>query len=259
MRSIRPLPPRGMITSTASFDPIRKPTAARSVVCTSCTASGGRPASASAACTTFHSARLEWIASEPPRRIAALPLLIASEAASIVTLGRLSYTMPNTPSGTRIRPTWMPLGRLRRSVISPIGSGIAAICSQPWATVSRPESVSFRRSTSGAARPAASAAAMSSAFAACSARASARSRCASASSAAFFAAVGAAAMCTLAARAAAPMWAITACRSVEVMRAIVANPVAGVRAAQARSPSPPVSRPGRRGAASRTAGARPSV
>ncbi len=32
----------------------------------------------------------------------ALPLLIASEAASIVTFGRLSKIMPNTPSGTRI-------------------------------------------------------------------------------------------------------------------------------------------------------------
>ena len=44
--------------------------------------------------------------------------------------------MPNTPSGTRIWPTLMPLGRWRRFVISPIGSGIAAICSQPSATVS---------------------------------------------------------------------------------------------------------------------------
>ena len=90
MRSISPLPPRGMITSTHSGDAIRKPTAARSVVCTSCTASGGRPASTSAACTSFHSARLEWIASEPPRRMQALPLLMASDAASIVTFGRLS-------------------------------------------------------------------------------------------------------------------------------------------------------------------------
>jgi hypothetical protein len=33
---------------------------------------------------------LEWIASEPPRRMQALPLLMASDAASMVTLGRLS-------------------------------------------------------------------------------------------------------------------------------------------------------------------------
>ena len=76
--------------STASGDAIRWPTASRSVVCTSCTASGGRPASTSAACTSCHSARFEWIASEPPRRMQALPLLIASDAASIVTFGRLS-------------------------------------------------------------------------------------------------------------------------------------------------------------------------
>ena len=90
MRSMRLLPPRGMITSTDSGMAIRRPTAARSVVTTSCTAAGGRPASASAACTQRHSARLECSASEPPRRMQALPLLIASEAASMVTLGRLS-------------------------------------------------------------------------------------------------------------------------------------------------------------------------
>ena len=90
MRSIRPLPPRGMMTSTNSGIAIRRPTAARSVVSTSCTAVAGSPASTSAACTSFHSARFEWIASEPPRRMQALPLLMASEAASIVTFGRLS-------------------------------------------------------------------------------------------------------------------------------------------------------------------------
>jgi len=90
MRSISPLPPRGMMTSQYSGIAIRRPTAARSVVSTSCTACGGSPASASAACTSRASARLERIASEPPRRMQALPLLIASDAASIVTLGRLS-------------------------------------------------------------------------------------------------------------------------------------------------------------------------
>ena len=34
--------------------------------------------------------------------------------------------MPNTPSGTRIRPTLIPLGRRRNSEISPTGSGSAA-------------------------------------------------------------------------------------------------------------------------------------
>ena len=90
MRSISPLPPRGMITSTYCGIVINAPTAARSVVRTSCTASAGKPASTSDACTKVHSARLLFSASEPPRRIAALPLLMASDAASIVTLGRLS-------------------------------------------------------------------------------------------------------------------------------------------------------------------------
>ena len=158
MRAIRLLPPRGMITSTNSGIAIRRPTAARSVVATSCTASGGRPASSSASCTTCASARLLWIASEPPRRIAALPLLMASDAASMVTLGRLSKTMPKTPSGTRMRPTLMPLGRRCTPLISPTGSGIAASCSQPSATVSMICGVSLSRSTSGAARPPACAA-----------------------------------------------------------------------------------------------------
>ena len=52
MRSIRPLPPRGMITSTYCGMAISWPTASRSVVCTSCTASAGRPASTSACCTS---------------------------------------------------------------------------------------------------------------------------------------------------------------------------------------------------------------
>ncbi len=208
MRSIRPLPPRGMITSTYSGIAISRPTAARSVVSTSCTASRGRPASASASCTHCHKARFECSASEPPRRMQALPLLMASEAASIVTLGRLSYTMPNTPSGTRICPTLMPEGRRFTFVISPTGSGIAAICSQPSATVSITLSVRRRRSTIGAARPPASAAAMSRALAACSCGFVARNRAARFSSAAFFAAVEAAAMAVAAARAATPTWAM---------------------------------------------------
>ena len=44
MRSIRPLPPRGTITSTYSGMLISAPTAARSVVSTTCTAAAGRPA-----------------------------------------------------------------------------------------------------------------------------------------------------------------------------------------------------------------------
>jgi hypothetical protein len=87
---MRPLPPRGMITSTYSGMAINLPTASRSVVSISCTPSAGKPASTNAACTSRASARFDFSASEPPRRITALPLLMASDAASIVTLGRLS-------------------------------------------------------------------------------------------------------------------------------------------------------------------------
>ena len=99
-----------MITSTYCGIAISWPTASRSVVCTSCTASAGKPASTSACCTSRASALLESMASEPPRRMQALPLLIDRLAASMVTLGRLSKIMPNTPIGTRIWPTRMPLG-----------------------------------------------------------------------------------------------------------------------------------------------------
>jgi hypothetical protein len=91
----------------------------------------GKPLSTSACCTSNASALFDSMASEPPRRMQALPLLIDRLAASMVTLGRLSKIMPNTPSGTRIWPTRMPLGCCLRPLISPISSGIAASCSQP--------------------------------------------------------------------------------------------------------------------------------
>jgi len=117
--------------------------------------------------------------------------------------------MPNTPSGTRIWPTLMPLGRRFRPVISPIGSAIAASCTQPSATVSMMAGVSCRRSNSGAVRLALwRAASRSCALAACSAGPALRKRRASARRAAFLLAVGAAAITVDAARAAAPMWAI---------------------------------------------------
>ena len=50
----------------------------------------GRPLGASSSARTRWRARFEWIASLPPRRIAALPLLTQSAAASTVTFGRLS-------------------------------------------------------------------------------------------------------------------------------------------------------------------------
>ena len=75
MRSIRLLPPRGTITSTCFSSAIRWPTAARSVVATTCTAFSGRPAARSPSCTHAAIAWLLRSASEPPRRIVALPAL----------------------------------------------------------------------------------------------------------------------------------------------------------------------------------------
>ena len=54
------------------------------------TASAGSPAPASASRITSTRISFELRAAEPPRRIAALPLLTARTAASTVTLGRAS-------------------------------------------------------------------------------------------------------------------------------------------------------------------------
>ena len=64
--------------------------------------------------------------------------------------------IPTTPNGTLMRPTWMPVGREWTPVISPTGSGRAAISASPWAIASIRASVSSRRSARAAssARPA---------------------------------------------------------------------------------------------------------
>ena len=90
MRSIKPLPPRGTITSTYCFMVINSPTAARSVVSTTCTAVVGKPAACKPSCTNLAKAWLQLIASLPPRKIAALPDLMHRPAASTVTFGRAS-------------------------------------------------------------------------------------------------------------------------------------------------------------------------
>ncbi len=102
----------------------------------------------------------------------------------------------------------MPLGRRFSSMISPTGSGMAAICSQPWATVSMIAGVSLSRSSIGALRPAACAAATSFAFCGQKRRAVGTQPSRQRHSAASLAAVGAAAMAREAARAATPTWAM---------------------------------------------------
>src|SRR5438552_3746155 len=129
------------------------------------------------------------MASEPPRRMHALPDLMHSAEASAVTFGRDSYTVPTTPSGTRMRPTWIPDGRYLRSAISPIGSGRATICRRPSAIASMPDCGSVRRSTNAASSPAARDASTSRALAARSRLPSRSSATAALSRAAFLLAV----------------------------------------------------------------------
>src|SRR5450830_1514884 len=69
--------------------------------------------------------------------------------------------MPMTPSGTRICPTWMPVGRYFMFEISPIGSASAAICVKPSTMVAIAASDRVRRSSMAGARPAAAAASRS--------------------------------------------------------------------------------------------------
>ena len=83
-----PSPPRGMARSINCGMARNLPTAARSVVLTSCTASAGRPTSSAASIRISTIAWLEWIASFPPRRMTALPDLTQIAAASAVTFGR---------------------------------------------------------------------------------------------------------------------------------------------------------------------------
>ena len=99
--------------------------------------------------------------------------------------------MPNTPIGTRICPTRMPLGCCFMPMISPITSAMAASCSQPWAQVSSTLGLSFKRSTIGSAKPAARARSRSRALSTCNASVCSRSRRARASNALFLIAAGA--------------------------------------------------------------------
>jgi hypothetical protein len=112
--------------------------------------------------------------------------------------------IPITPSGTRILPTCIPDGRYFKSVISPTGSGSAAICSNPSAMPAMLLAVSVRRSIIAESRPRFAALSTSIAFAAsstCSSRLIAAAIC---SSDLFFAAVSAFATRREAARASRP-------------------------------------------------------
>ena len=79
-----------------------------------------------ASLTDFASAVFERIASLPPRRMIALPVLRQRAAVSTKTLGRDSKTTATTPKGSRVFVIVMPLGRLRVQIASPTGSGSSA-------------------------------------------------------------------------------------------------------------------------------------
>jgi len=82
--------------------------------------------------------------------------------------------MPITPSGTRIWPTWIPLGRNFRLEISPIGSDRETICSNPSAMVAIALSDKLSRSSIASDRPLLRAAVRSCSLAARSSAASRR-------------------------------------------------------------------------------------
>ena len=142
-------PPRGMIRSMAPSRPASIiPTASRSAVGTIWTPSAGSPACSSAAAIAAWMARQERSASDPPRRIRALPERRQRAAASAATLGRLSKIMPMIPIGVRTRAMSSPFGRCQRAASVPTGSGRPAICSIDTAIASSRAGSSRNRSTS---------------------------------------------------------------------------------------------------------------
>ncbi len=83
-------PPRGIRTSTRPRARISSLTESRLLASSSCTASTGNPAAASASRNTVTRAALERIAVDEPRSSTALPDLKHRPAASTVTFGRAS-------------------------------------------------------------------------------------------------------------------------------------------------------------------------
>ena len=121
------------MTSTWSSRPNRILTALLSVVGITWMAFWGMPVSSRASLRMSPKITFEWMASEPPLSITALPDLRQRLAASTVTLGRDSYMKPITPRGIRTRPTTNPLGLFHIPVTSPTGSGRATTSFRPSA------------------------------------------------------------------------------------------------------------------------------
>ena len=106
-----------MRTSIYSLILIRIVAPSLEVLSTSAKASESIPASSSAFFINFINTLFVFIASLPPRRTTALPVLIQRAAASTVTLGLASKIIATTPSGTLVLFISIPLGLVQTSPI----------------------------------------------------------------------------------------------------------------------------------------------
>ncbi len=158
---ISPAPPRGMMRSTMPRSRSSALTESWSTPGTRLTTSAGSPTLSAALRRTAISAVLLWYAEPLPRSSATLPLLRQSPAASTVTLGRASYTIPTTPNGTRTCRISSPLASVWPRTTSPTGSGSPATWRSPSAIPSMRAGVRVSRSIMAADVPFAAAAATS--------------------------------------------------------------------------------------------------
>ena len=127
--------------------------------------SAGNPSRSPPACNDAASARFDSIASLPPRKIVAFPVLKQSDAASAVTFGLDSKMIPITPIGTRTFRIRIPFGLVQSASNSPTGSGNSATSSSAFAIASNRFPSSVNRSIIAALSPFARARSKSSAFA----------------------------------------------------------------------------------------------
>ena len=167
---------RSMYSSMASIAPTSSRVVSRPAQ------PSGTPAASLACFITSKSARLERIASRPPLRSTALPLLRHRPAICTSASGRDSKITPTTPIGQLTRERISPSASSVRSCSCPMGSSICASARRPAHTSSSLPWSNFSRFSAGAERPSAFAASRSCAFAAkiaslpsCSASATARS------------------------------------------------------------------------------------
>src|SRR5919109_4966858 len=183
---LRPSPPRGITRSTTPSCVASWRSSSRSPPLTIEIAPSGSPAHCTAPAATCASTAFECAAVDDPRSTIAFPDFRHSAEQSTVTFGRASYTTATTPSGTRTRRTSRPFSSRWPSIVSPTGSGSAAIDRTSEAIPASRSSVSFKRSSRPEWSLASSPASMSRAFAARISPTRSSSAAAIASSAAFF-------------------------------------------------------------------------